>query len=136
MSTVYNKATVCPYEDQSCSNNATNRLALDPEISERLAMSRDPAELEYLWNEWHEQTGKLMRQDFKEYVELMNAIGVGNGYTDAAAYWQDEFEDSNFGENIEKLWADVQPLYDELFTYMRYKLIEIYGKALKKLFLK
>lgn len=129
MSTVYNKATVCPYEDQQCSMNAKNRLALDPEIADRLAVSRDSAELEYLWHEWHENSGKLMREDFKENVRLMNEIGRGNGYNDAAAYWQDEFEDPNFEENIEKLWVEVQPLYDELFTYMRYKLIEIYGKA-------
>lgn len=132
MSTVYNKATICPYDDQHCSETAHNRLELNPGITKRFAKSRDIEELKYLWYQWHEHSGKLMRENYKVYVDLMNKVAVGNNFTDAAAYWKDAFEDANFEENVDKLWDDVKPFYDELYTYMRYKLIEIYGKKCRQ----
>lgn len=40
MSSIYNKATVCPYKNPNCQEN--ERLTLDPDISKRMAVSRDP----------------------------------------------------------------------------------------------
>lgn len=126
MSAVYNTATVCPFNDTHC--EPTARLTLDPQITERFAVSRDFDELEHLWIEWHDNTGPFMRKDYAQYVQLMKKVAVGNGFKDAAAYWQKDFEDERFEENVDKLWNDVKPLYDDLYTYMRYKLIEIYGE--------
>lgn len=128
MQSIYNKATVCPFENKNCAESSPDRLTLDPHISDRFTKSRNYEELKYLWIEWHKQSGKLMRNDYKEYVELMNKVAVGNGYKDASEYWQVDFEDPNFEKNVDDLWLAVKPLYDELHKYMRRKLIDIYGK--------
>lgn len=127
MTAIYNTATVCPFDQQDCAETAKNRLTLDPEITERFAKSRNFHELEYLWAKWHEQSGKLMRDDYEVYVNLMNKMAAGNNFSNAADYWKDDFEVDNFEEIIDNLWQTVKPLYDELHTYMRYKLISIYG---------
>lgn len=127
MSSIYNKATVCPFKQQNCSENSPDRLTLDPHITERFAVSRDFDELQYLWKQWHDASGKLMRSQYHVYVELMNKVAIGNKFKDAAEYWKNDFETENFDQVIDKLWLDVKPLYDELHTYMRFKLIEIYG---------
>lgn len=127
MTTIYNSATVCPYEEQNCNATSTNRLTLDPDISDRMAKSRNFDELKYLWIQWRKASGKLMRRNYKDYVTLMNEVAIGNGYPTAADYWKSDFEDPMFEQNIDKLWSEVKPLYDTLHTYMKYKLIEIYG---------
>lgn len=78
MTTVYNSARICPFEKQNC-NLATEGLTLDPEIELLLASSSNFDEMKYVWEQWHEKSGKLMKTDYKEYVDLMNTASVGNG---------------------------------------------------------
>lgn len=125
MSSVYAKATVCKYGQKP--DDKCDKFTLDPDIDERFAHSRDFDELKYYWKEWHDNSGKKMRGDYKSYVELMNQAAKANNFTDAAKWWQSRFEDYNFNENIDNLWLQVKPLYDDLHTYAKYKLIEIYG---------
>lgn len=127
MSSTYAQATVCKYGEKPESN--CTKFTLDPEISERLAHSRDPEELKYYWEAWHENSGKKMRNDYGTYVDLLNKMARANGYSDAAQMWQSRFEDRNFGEKIDKLWSQVEPLYADLHEYTKYKLLEIYGMS-------
>lgn len=127
MTSIYNLATVCPFEDQNCPDKSENRLTLDPDITERFAKSRNFDELLYLWKAWRDESGKLMRSDYMDYVEILNEVATHNGYADASEYWQADFEEPHFEELVDDLWLKVKPLYDELHTYMRYKLISIYG---------
>lgn len=127
MLTIYNKATVCPYTNQQC-NKTKEGLTLDPHITDRFAQSRDFDELKYLWKEWHDNSGKLMRTNYTNYVNLINKVAIGNGFPDGSKWWQSHYEDEHFSENIDRIWSQIEPLYNELHTYMRYKLIEIYGK--------
>lgn len=123
MSGTYAQATVCRYKQDGCKDKYT----LDPEITNVLAESRDFDELNYYWQEWHKNSGKKMRQQYREYVELMNKRAQANNFPDATKMWQGYYEDPNFVENIDRLWEQVKPLYDELHTYAKYKLLEIYG---------
>lgn len=41
--------------------------------------------------------------------------------------WRESYEDDKFIENIERMWVEVEPLYNELHTYVRNKLKKIYG---------
>lgn len=125
MSSVYGKATVCKYGQKV--DDKCDKLTLDPEISDRFAHSRDFDELKYYWKEWRDNSGKKMRDDYKSYVQLMNQAARANNFTDAAEWYQARFEDNNFNQNIDNLWLQVKPLYDDLHTYTKYKLIEIYG---------
>lgn len=128
MSATYNSATVCPFNEPNC----TKPYTLDPEITDRLAESRDFDELKYLWQSWHEKSGRLMRDDYKNYVTLLNLAARANGHTDASAWWQSKFEDPDFVGTVERLWNEVAPLYDDLHAYTRLKLLEIYGDKIDR----
>lgn len=128
MTSIYNSATVCPFNNQNCAENDKNRLTLDPHITEHFAKSRDSDELKYLWVKWHDESGRKMRSKYQDYVSLMNEVAKGNGFANAGDYWKDSFEDPQFEENVDKLWLELEPLYKELHTYMKYKLRSIYGK--------
>lgn len=41
--------------------------------------------------------------------------------------WKSRYETENFVENLDELWEQVSPLYDELHTYVINKLKEKYG---------
>lgn len=77
MTTVYNSARICPFTKQNC-NLQTEGLTLDPEIEYLLATSENFEELKYVWEQWHEKTGKLMKTDYKTYVSIMNEAAKGN----------------------------------------------------------
>lgn len=127
MSNVYNSAKICPYDKQDCSV-ASDGLALDPNITNIMAHSRNYDELTYLWKMWHDKTGKQMRKDYGDYVTLMNEAAKENGLLDAAQMWQSKYEDAEFVNHMDQLWEQVEPLYDDLHTFMKYKLKKIYGK--------
>lgn len=92
-----------------------------------MSNSSDYDELEYIWTMWHNSTGPTMKPLYKKYIELSNEAAKLNGYTDAGDMWRAKYEDPNFIENMKKIWNNVEPLYNELHTYTRNKLIEIYG---------
>lgn len=78
MSTVYNSARICPYAKPNC-NLTLEGLTLDPEIELLMASSENFDEMKWTWEQWHEKSGKLMRKDYKSYVELMNKAAKANG---------------------------------------------------------
>ncbi|KAI4458414.1 angiotensin-converting enzyme [Holotrichia oblita] len=129
MSTIYNTAKVCPYDNQQCDLD-TEGLALNPGIEERISASEDIDELLYLWTAWRSASGANMREDFDTYVKLSNEAAVANGFTDKGEMWRNRFESSTFIEDLDRLWEKVEPLYNELHTYVRRKLRAKYGSAL------
>jgi peptidyl-dipeptidase A len=46
--------------------------------------------------------------------------------------WRESYEDEKFVENVDKMWSQVEPLYNELHTYVRRKLQKIYDKQMDK----
>lgn len=44
--------------------------------------------------------------------------------------WLEAYEDENFIAKVDAAWAEVEPLYNELHTYVRRKLKIIYGDQL------
>jgi peptidyl-dipeptidase A len=46
--------------------------------------------------------------------------------------WRSRYEDKQLVEKVDKLWDEVKPLYDELHTYVRNKLLKIYPDKLSK----
>lgn len=130
MSKTFNSAKICPYNKPVC-QLAEQGLSLDPNISYIMAHSRDYGELSYVWKTWHDNVGKDIRSNYVEYVNFMNKAASENGLTNAAEMWQLDYEDANFVEQIDRLWDQVEPLYNELHTFVRYKLKYIYGKVLR-----
>lgn len=46
--------------------------------------------------------------------------------------WRSRYEDPQLVEKVDRLWDEVKPLYDELHTYVRNKLLKIYPDKLDK----
>jgi peptidyl-dipeptidase A len=46
--------------------------------------------------------------------------------------WRESYEDEKFIENVDKMWSQVEPLYNELHTYVKRKLEKLYGDKMDK----
>ena len=91
--------------------------------------SRDPEELKRRWLGWH-QISPPYRKDYVRFVELSNKGAKEMGFKDTGAMWRSKYdmEPDAFAAEMERLWQQVKPLYDSLYTYTRRKLSEKYGK--------
>lgn len=79
MSATYSKAVICHYENPFCELSGGDVAKLEPDITDYMATSTDYDGLLYVWKEWHEKAGKPIREDYKEYVTLINAVAHQNG---------------------------------------------------------
>lgn len=91
-----------------------------------MASSNDFEQLKYTWTQWHNKSGALMRDDYKKYVAIVNEAAKKNGYADYGEMWRAPYEDPNLIENMQTIWKQVEPLYNEIHSYTRRKLIELY----------
>lgn len=124
MKDVYSNIRICPFNNH---NSQYCDLLLDPDVKRIMAHSRNPQELLHIWSEWHDKTGPPMKNKFMRYVQLANQASRMNGFLDAGEQMKYAYEDDNFLGELEETWQRLQPLYKELFTYIRRKLITRYG---------
>uniref|UniRef100_A0A1L8DR16 Angiotensin-converting enzyme n=1 Tax=Nyssomyia neivai TaxID=330878 RepID=A0A1L8DR16_9DIPT len=122
MESNYAKVKVCSYKDpKKCD------LALEPEITEILIKSRDPEELKYYWKQWYDKAGTPTRESFNKYVQLNSEAAKLDGFKSGAESWLYEYEDDTFEKQLEDIFAQIRPLYEQLHAYVRFKLREKYG---------
>jgi len=110
-------------------NDNSKMLSLDPDITLKLAKSRDHEELEYYWTHWREQTGKKMKDMYKKNIELINKAARMNGFRDGTEMQIHSYESKTFVQEMEDTWNGLKPLYEQLHAYVRQKLHEKYGNA-------
>ncbi len=118
----YGKGKYCPPKlEGKCLN-------LD-ELSEIIEKSRKYDELLDAWTGWH-SISPPMRERYQRYVELGNEGAKEMGYSDMGALWRAGYDmtPEEFEAEVERLWTQVKPLYDELHCYTRAKLRKEYGK--------
>src|SRR6185295_5565695 len=117
----YGKGKFCPDGDKG------KCLSL-PDLEDIMTNSRNPEELKKAWLGWH-QIAIPIRKDYVRFVELSNKGAQQMGFKDTGAMWREKYdmEPDAFSAEMERLWQQVKPLYDSLFTYTRKKLIEKYG---------
>ena len=98
------------------------------QISNIMAASRDPKELADVWQGWH-RLGQPMRKDYSRFVELANKGARELGFKDSGAMWRSKYDlpPDEFAKEVDRLWAQVRPLYLSLHAYARTKLREKYG---------
>ena len=80
MKSVYGKGKVCPMEKKDC-NLESEGLGLEPGLEEIIGspMKHSYEELAYAWEGWRNATGRVMINDFKEYVDISNEVAKANG---------------------------------------------------------
>ncbi|EFN63636.1 Angiotensin-converting enzyme [Camponotus floridanus] len=130
MKEIYIKARVCPYKQIEL--NGECNLTLDYDINKIMAQSKDYDELLYYWHAWHEATGPQLQNKYLRYVQLANRAAKLNGFADAGDQMRELFEDEYFQQNIAEVMSAISPLYKNLFTYVRSKLIERYGNRIRE----
>ncbi|HEX6649703.1 MAG TPA: M2 family metallopeptidase [Pyrinomonadaceae bacterium] len=118
----YGKGKFCPDGDKG-------KCLTLPELEEIIGTSRDPEELKKVWLGWH-QIAVPIRKEYVRFVELSNKGAKEMGFKDTGAMWRSKYdmEPDAFAAEMERLWQQVKPLYDSLYTYTRHKLSEKYGK--------
>ena len=115
----YGSGKYCP-EGGECSDLG--------DLSKVLASSRDPEALLEAWRGWR-TVSPAMRADYARFVELSNEGANNLGFADTGAMWRAKYDmdpDAFMGE-LDRLWGQVKPLYDDLHCYVRRRLNETYG---------
>ena len=122
LESTYGRGEYCPPDGGAC-------LSLG-DLSNVIASSRDPQELAAAWAGWR-TVSPPMRDDYARLVELMNQGAQELGYADAGALWRSNYDmdPDDFAAELDRLWNQVQPLYNSLHCYVRGKLAETYGPA-------
>src|SRR6187402_2134743 len=103
------------------------------DIEEAMGQVRDPEKLKEMWTSWHNNVGAPMRQDYARLVEIANEGAKELGYPDAGAMWRSGYDmpADEFAREMDRLWNQVKPLYDQLHCYVRAKLHEHYGAKIQ-----
>lgn len=99
------------------------------DIEEAMGLVRDPEKLKEMWTSWHDNVGAPMREDYARLVTIANEGARELGYPDVGAMWRSGYDmpPDDFAREMDRLWLQVKPLYDQLHCYVRAKLHEHYG---------
>ncbi len=122
MQGAYGSGKYCtdPDDSASCRNLG--------ELSDVLANNRDyDAQLE-AWEGWH-TIAPPIRKDYVRFAELVNEGARDIGFADAGELWRSGYDMSpaEVMAETDRLWGQVQPLYEQLHCYARDQLVEEYG---------
>jgi peptidyl-dipeptidase A len=99
------------------------------DIEEAMGNIRDAEKLKEMWTSWHDNVGAPMRKDYARLVSIANEGAKELGYSDVGAMWRSGYDmtPEEFAREMDRLWFQVKPLYDQLHCYVRAKLNEHYG---------
>ena len=122
MQSTYGKGKYCPPRLKGKCLNL-------PDMYQILAKSRDHKELLDIWTGWR-KVSPPMRDKFARYVELGNAGAKSLGFADLGDLWKSRYDmtPDQFEAEVDRLWGQVKPLYDDLHCHVRAKLQDKYGK--------
>jgi peptidyl-dipeptidase A len=117
----YGKGTYCRKPDECLDITAIEKI---------MGKSDDPNELKDLWVGWH-KVGAPMRERYARFVELSNQGAREMGFKDVGAMWRTNYDmpPEQFSAELDRLWAQVRPLYLSLYTFVRARLSQHYGAS-------
>ena len=125
---MYGKGKYCPGTASSKPDTDQSKCLGIDEIGVIMAKSRDPKELLDLWTGW-QTISPPMRDKYARLVDLSNKGATEFGFKDTGDLWRSGYDmtPAQFSAELERAWTQLQPLYDELHAYVRFKLIQKYG---------
>ncbi|KAI8513678.1 hypothetical protein Bbelb_080020 [Branchiostoma belcheri] len=124
MEEIYSTGKACEYD------NPSNCLALNPDLYNCLAKERDYDRLRFCWEGWRDAVGRQLKDNYPRFVELSNDAVRQDAqrWDDTGAYWRSWYETADFQEQLENLYNQLTPLYNNLHAYVRKKLRATYGQ--------
>jgi len=101
------------------------------QLSDIIASSRDPEELQSVWEGWR-KVSPVMKGDYAKLVEIANEGSRELGFKDTGDLWRGgyDMDAEAFAAEADRLWGQVKPLYDQLHCYVRAGLNEEYGNEI------
>lgn len=125
MTSTYSNGKAC----RKNKNNVEECLPLEPDLRSIISKSRDYDELLWAWVGWRDAVGPSLRDQFGQLVDLLNKGAQEHKWGDYGHYMRSVYEMGNdLPKTLESLWSAVKPLYEELHSYVRYKLHKKYPK--------
>lgn len=108
------------------------QLTLD-DATEIMANSRNPEETKAAWVGWH-SIAPPMRQDYADLVKISNEGARELGFKDVGDLWRAGYDmpAAEFSTEVDRLWIQVKPLYNQLHCYVRAELNTKYGDAVQR----
>lgn len=127
MEATYGSGKYCPGDAEEDSEACKSLNELENVIDN----SRDHEALLEAWRGWR-TISPPMRDDYVRFVELGNKGAVILGYENLGELWRAgyDMEPVEFSAEVERLWGQVEPLYEELQCYVRGELESEYGSGL------
>ena len=106
-------------------------LNLD-QLSTIIETSRDPEELQAVWEGWR-TVSPVMRDEYARMVDIANEGANELGFDNVADMWLSNYdmEPEAMSAEVERLWTQVEPLYEELHCYVRAELNQEYGNEVQ-----
>jgi len=100
-------------------------------LGDIMAESRDPAALLEAWEGWR-AVSPPMKNLYARQVELANEGAAELGFEDLGAMWRSVYDmpEADFFAEVERLWAQLKPLYEALHCHVRARLGKVYGTDL------
>ena len=110
-----------------CDDGSTNCKQLG-DLEDVLRNSRDYNEQLNAMNGWY-GTAVNSKKDYVRFAELVNEGAKEMGYADAGEMWRSGYDmpANEVGPEVDRLWGQLKPMYEQLHCYMGGKLDEKYG---------
>ncbi len=130
MESAYGKGKFCSPKLKGKGKDPKRDCLSLPELSKILAKSRDKDLLLEVWRGWRTVSPEL-RPMYSRFVELGNEGARELGFTDMGQIWKGRYDMSGdaFVAEMDRLWKEVKPLYEQLHCYVRARLRRRYGAA-------
>lgn len=128
---MYGKGKYCPTE--TIGDNPVGKCMSVDDVDTFMAKSRDPQALAKVWTGWH-AVGTPMRGKYERFIALQNIGATEQGYKDTGELWRAGYDmtPAQFSTELNRAWTQLEPLYRELHTYVRARLIAKYGAAAQR----
>ncbi|WP_077338291.1 M2 family metallopeptidase [Pseudocolwellia agarivorans] len=116
------------YGKGTYTNKAGQTLDLG-EMTTTMATSRDYDELLEIWEGWR-TISPAMKPLYVKQAELGNEGANSLGYKDLGVMWRSKYDmpADDFAKELDRLWGQIKPLYDDLHCYVRTELGKEYGE--------
>ncbi len=120
------------------STYSTGKFEIDGEelnldqLSDIVEQSRDPEAIRTAWEGWR-TVSPAMKADYVRMVEIANEGARELGFSDLAEMWLSNYDmpAADMEQEVERLWSEVEPLYEQLHCQVRAGLNDHYGDAVQ-----
>lgn len=107
------------------------QVSLD-DLETLMGTERNPERLEEMWTEWH-AVAAPMAGDYARMVEIANEGARDLGFDNVGQMWLSNYDmpAADMEREVQRLWGQMQPFYEQLHCYVRGRLHARYGDAIQ-----